>query len=264
MRMQTITIDLAGPRPITVDLDSVPDTYQSWGRSFTRVQLAIVGAALNAGVFYQEAIRDACRDAWAAAHPVLETCLTRGNDQNWQVAVDDFQERRVQIQRLEAQLASAPRGTWVLLRREWQRGDGETFVEWIVRMASGVGVESMQTNHLKQEPTHRQMVEAMEGYEIYLARKAEEDRRSSIESKQVIDREGWSVGARIKNLRIGGVRYANGIVESVHPNNAMTLLLTKRGSAKRYRWTGLAQRINWSAITSVIVQEVGEAIGQAT
>lgn len=255
MRLATITVPLAGQRPGEMSLDNLPNAFAHGGKVFSRSELAIVGAALNAKLFYTEEFEAACRQAWMDAHPVVDTCITANHGVNWEQAPDSPLQRKPRLEALEAELASAPRGTWALLRYQCQ-SEGRPATAYTALIATGGGVHRWGQSYRAVEPTHDQVVQACVGREIYDARRAEEHRRNLIEAAQTVSREGWRVGSRIKAPTIGGGRFSSGVVESIEDGSLITLTLTKRGTRKQWTWTGLAHRIGWEPAVSVHYSEV--------
>ncbi|OGU22797.1 MAG: hypothetical protein A2580_11730 [Hydrogenophilales bacterium RIFOXYD1_FULL_62_11] len=220
------------------------EPYQHGGRTWTPAELAIIGRALDAGIFYQDAFEEACCADWVALHPHVGTSITAQGTRAWIDGPEDFQQRRALFEELKAELSGAPRGTWALVRTSRPRsGELPEHITWMAILADGIGgTQEPQTSHLRgAEPTHQMMMESMTGMDIYCARRAEEERREWVRNEELIAEHGWTAGTVLKNIRIGGTDYSTASITSLQ--DGVSLNLTKRGSRKRWTWRGKAQRI---------------------
>jgi len=236
--MPTAVIDLNLPAQPIGASETIPDSFRHDNRLFTRQQLAIAGAALDAGVFYQTAFAECCLNAWNAAHPhASQLCLTvdAEGQPSW---TEHTRERR---EAMESELKSAPRGTWALLGRSYRNssGNGITYAAFI---ADGMGdVHEPHTSDLLGEPPYQTLYDRMVTMEIYLARRAEERRRSLLASHQRIAGFCWTTGTVLRDVCIGGTTYSTAVLTVDAPY--VSAFLTKRGSKKRFQWRGLAQAL---------------------
>jgi hypothetical protein len=218
------------------------------GHHFTAAELAIVGAAIDAGVFYTSDLKEYCNGAWERAHPAVEHCLTRTGNQNFEsMTGSDNGVRSARVKHLRETIQAAPRGTWGMLHYQWEGSDGHKGDSYTLFIADGQGgAKDVQTGpivHAGRLPTYEDAIQSMVGYEIYLADRAEKDRREQARSRTIVRDAGLAAGNKLQNLRIGAKSYSSATVEGITEAGHVTLLLTKRGSRNRWRWTGLAQSI---------------------
>lgn len=238
-----------GPSRECPSVEAIPAegvTHQ--GHRFTAADLAIVGAAIDAGVFYTSDLKEYCNDAWERTHPAVEHCLTRTGDRNFEsMTGSDHAVRSARVKHLREALQVAPRGTWGMLHYQWEGSDGHKGDSYTMFIADGKGgAKDVQTGpivHAGRVPTYEDAIQSMVGYEIYLADRAEKDRREQARSRTIVRDAGLVAGDKLRNLRIGAKSYSSATVEGITEAGHVTLLLTKRGSRSRWRWTGLAQSI---------------------
>ena len=231
------------------------DGYQHRTEQYTHAELSIVGKAIDEGIFYTDDVKDFCRDAWVALHPAVDQCLTLEGERNYLVQdPDDIAARRAQCNDLREKVAASPRGTWGLLLHRWSHQDGRTGNSWAMFISKGNGkVYEPQTSHLASRgrlPDYDHAHDCMVGYEIYLADGAEKRRREQARSRYVARQSNLHAGCKLKNLRVGATKYSSAEVEDVNEHGTVTLLLSKRGSRNRWRWTGLAQSIECDSVVS--------------
>lgn len=217
------------------------ETVTHHGRTLTPAQLAIVAAAIDAGVFYTEQMRVRCAPEWRALLPCSPRAITGTPEAPWVPFAGVGDGWRTQREALSAQLRELPRGAHAIILRE--REDG--FRTWYALIHDGAGyVHEPSLPSSKGLPQPGDLVDDMIGMEIYLATQAECERRSVIDAQTSIRERGLSVGRTLRDVRLGARAYSSAVITHICPRGAyVTLLLTKRGSRKRWEWTGLAQNI---------------------
>lgn len=253
-RIRTVSI---GPSRACPSVDPIPaEGFSHGGRHFTAAELAVVGAAIDAGIFYTDDLKDFCRSEWEALHPATDRCLTATGDLPYQLLNDhEYAGRREAARALEASVAAAARGTWGLLRHDWADGDhqGVTYTMFIaVGSGSAYGVQTGAIHHAGRVPGYEDAIQQMVGYEIYLADIAEKRRREEARSRAVIQAAGLVPGKALRNIQLGSKTYSSGTVEEVVGAGYVKLLLVKRGSRTRWNWTGLAQSIKADGISDTL------------
>ena len=244
--VRTLRIDISRACPAVEPIPA--DGFSHGGRQFTAQQLAIVGQAIDAGVFYTDDLKAYCRPAWEAAHPATDQCLTVSSDGNYR-RLDGMEhaQRREAANALRDAIAAAPRGTWGLLRFDWTADAGHSGVTYTMFISDGQGnacsVQTGGIHHSGRVPAYADAIADMVGYEIYLADAAEKARREQARSRACILASGLTHGATLRNVRIGNTSYSTAVVDQVLSGTWVKLHLTKRGSRNRWTWTGLAHCI---------------------
>lgn len=242
-RIRTVSI---GPSHHCPSVQPIPEqgfTYDN--RHFTAAQLAIVGAAIDAGVFYTDDLKAYCRDAWQALHPAVDVCLTASDAGNAKrLEGMDQAQRREASNALREAVAAAPRGTWGLLRLDWKTADWHSGVTYTMFISDGQGHAHPVHNRFNgRDPNYYDALASMVGYEIYVCDSAEKARREQDRSQAIIRSAGIAPGMKLRNVTIGSTTYSSATVEAVSDIGGVKLCLTKRGSRNRWHWTGLAQSI---------------------
>lgn len=228
----------------SVEPISGPHTHNR--RTFTADELQLVGEALDAGLFYTDDIFDFCKDRWLSLRPFDDVCLTRCSQRSYHPAHAETVDRRHQLKALDEVLKVSPRGTWFLLRWDWQNERKGT--TWFLHMSCGDGtIDEVQTgpiwNNESREPNFADGLRSVLGMDIYRVTNAERDRRESARSRALLKQHGWVVGATLRNVTIGSKTFSKATITSVTDDGRLFLTLSKRGSKFRYQWTGLAQAI---------------------
>jgi len=217
------------------------------GRTWFPEQLQIVGAAMNAGLFYSDDVQSVCRRLWLDAHPAQDVCLTLNDGRAWVEADDDIGVRRTMREAFEEKLKVGPRGTWFAYRHSAPaRGDLPGLVSWYAAIADGQGrAHVVQGTRLRDGVTFQLLLDDMVRMEIFEAWEAEQFRREHLRSGEVIQQRGWHAGNTLRNVTVGGVKYSSAVIEGLGEGdtNFVHLTLTKRGSRRRYEWKGVAQSI---------------------
>lgn len=226
-------------------------SIRSGGRDWYPEQLAIVGAAMNAGVFYDDDMQAVCRQPWIDAHPAQDVCLTRSTERCWIDVADDFSARRAMRETFDAQLKAGARGTWYAYRHARPADeDRPEHVSWHAAMADGAGgVHVVQSARLRDGVSFERVMEDMVRMEIYEAKHVEKHRRENIRSAELVQQHGWKGGDKLGDITISGTKYSSAVIEDIDTaDGACTIRLTlaKRGSRKRWSWAGLAQSIQLS------------------
>lgn len=220
------------------------ESVQDRGTPIPPEALNIAGRALDASIFYQDAFVQACKAAWHEAFPVTCKSITPGKDACGYIdAEGEWAEQKAQFEAFKEALTTEPRGTWALMRRPWR--DDPTRASWSVAMSAGGGqVTCPDLSGIVGQPTHAELVRRMVGYEIYTARHCETRRRDEITSLAVLRERGWAVGDVLRNVKTGGAAYSSGTIIRIS-GPAVVLELRRRGSPRRWTWTGLAKVISF-------------------
>jgi len=244
-RINTIVIDCNRQCPSVEDITG-PVRHE--GRDFSPTALAIVGAAIDAGLFYVDDIKSHCSQRWQNEYPLTDVCLTATGEATYVMAPESYEDRRAQGGNIKAQLGTSPRGTWALIRQDWQREDGYSGTTWTLLISVGNGeVHAAQANPIWQNEKRiagfKDAVDCLVGMEIYRATNAERARREAARSRLLIKEAGWRHGATLRNVKIGGKAFSTALIVMITEEGFIRLELTKRGSRNRWNWTGVAQAV---------------------
>lgn len=217
---------------------TAPFVYQ--GDTFTPEQLAILAGAIDAGLFYNRAVEAHCEPAWRALHPCSTRAITGAPDAPWDTFAGNGTPWLQQREALTARLRELPRGAYALLVRDC----GEyRFWYALIHDGSG-GISEPSLGHSPAPPSAEYLVDYMVRMEIYSASLAEKERRSVLDAQRIVSERGLAVGRTLRDVHVAGRQYSSAVITSICPRGAyVSLLLTKRGSRKRWQWSGWAQNI---------------------
>jgi hypothetical protein len=197
---------------------------------------AAIEAAIEAGVFYQDAMALAVRPAQDEHTPLI---LVRVEFVSYATA-ESFRKR----QELEARIGPLPRGHYGVMRTVFP--DGRESFQAVVSDGSGVYATGGSSDHHGSEPDPVKVANRVLGYECYTLRNELRAEKNKAEHAATIAARGYRAGQKLKSIRVGGTTYSSVIVESV-TENQITMICTKRGSRGRWRWNGHAQGIEQAA-----------------
>lgn len=239
-------LDLVLQQVHAMTLSTIPAAtapYRHHGRLFSIAALAIVAASIEERLSYNSEVEAFCKDRWMALHPARPMCVTGADATPWVVAAPaEGGARLEQRKALIAQLATLPRGAYGRIRTDWHDADGPR-TSWDCFVSEGDGGVYDVRNSGDAMPTFERMYGALVGFEIYLCRQGEEQRRREERSRQLTAERGWRVGKKIMNIALGRERYSSGTITNVLENGYLTLELAKRRHTQRWTWTGPAQHI---------------------
>lgn len=215
------------------------------GKSYSPEILALMGKAIDAGLFYTDDIIAAVANQWSELFPSIENNLTAANGVTWQALTGELGENNGAIKAMEARLAEAPRGTWALFRRDWNNGE-RTGTSWQVRISDGQGgCYAPHTGSAEGLPTYANALRKLEAKEIYDAKLAETQRRERDRSRSLIQAHGWKPGQTLRKVHVAARAYSSATITNIRETGFVELELTRRGSRKRNTWSGLAQSIRF-------------------
>lgn len=154
------------------------EPFTSAGRTFTPAQLNIIGAALKAGLFYQDALRNHCREAWMSECPAVDVRITGDDGHGYELLPEEFKAKRERINEIRKTLTASPRGTWALLGNPWTHDDGRRMRRLEMYISVGDGdVYEPQTSCFSDAdtalPGFAEAHASMVSMDIYLARRAD-------------------------------------------------------------------------------------------
>lgn len=238
--IRTIQIGMSRQCP---SLQPPTGSFTHEGKTFTVQQLEIVGAALDEGLFDSDAFKAFCRAKWEQAHPSVDRCLTADEPGGVVLLPNDGPAKRAILDAYTGRLASEPRGTWAMFERKWGDAEWGGTVRTIIIAQGNGACYTPQLGSCEGLPTYAMALAKMVGYEIYLARHAEQARRELVRSRAVARGYGWDVGSALKNISVGAASYSSAVITEILETGHLVLHATKRGSRNRWECTVLAQAI---------------------
>jgi hypothetical protein len=216
------------------DMARLPPAYATGLR-------AACEAALDAGLFYEDAFCAFVLERVGADDPARDLCLGTFP------IPDGFAARRQALDALNARVADGARGTWAICRHGPPEGG---HVRFAPVMADGSGGAATCFDRYDRPPAFAAVHRRMASAEIFLMRRIAERDRARARNIQLIGERRFRPGAVYRNLWIGTARYSTITIITLHPapdptktvadpddrgQGWLSLALVKRGSAKRFR-----------------------------
>lgn len=155
-----------------------------------------------------------------------------------------FPERRSLTAEIETAVKASPRGSYVLLRKLHDNGNGS----YQVFASDGTGEIAVgnKSDHYDEPPTGTRVLSRMVGYEIFLCREHVEKQRKRAADVEALLKHQFRPGLEYSNLVLPGEgkAYSTVTIESVSPGaGGVTLIMCRRGTKNRWRSTIGAQRL---------------------
>jgi len=227
-------------------------------------------AALDAGVFYQDAFRDYVvqhMGGYGCEAVLVETVTVPDRS-----APDYFELKRAAMIELSNRIAASPRGHYALVK--YTGNDGTHRYSPKVSDGSGKLAVGAAYDSYDAPPSGDKVLERMVGYEIYECRNAVEAKRRIEADIAALVRHSFKVGMEFKNYKQPGEPkpYSKAAIQEIYPEfGQIKLHLTKRGSPKRWSVSigalalavrvGLQQEPTSNAPPFIIVVKHGDPIG---
>lgn len=186
--------------------------------------------ALDAGVFYDRDFDAFVRARYGKDDPAVENHLGIRA-----VPLGLPREREI-LQGIEQEIQKAPRGTWVTLRKSYER-DGEQNVFYKALFSDGTGTVATGSKHdnFGEPPTYEAVYARVLGYEIYEARKRVEAADRLKANVEAVESGRVSVGAVFKDVHVNNQSFSKAEVLSVDGDaGTAQVRLTKQGSRRRW------------------------------
>lgn len=215
---------------------ALPPAYRS-------ALLVATAAALDAGIFYQDAFAAFVLDRIGSADPPQDHFLGVFEEP------PEFQQRSSLRTVVQSQVVRAPRGTWAVIRHT-RRDRGASFFRPVMSDGSNEPATGGSFDTYEDMPSFSTVHRRMGGYEVYLARNEVEAERSRARNLALINEHGFAVGNTYRNLAIGRATYSTVTITALHPAPSERLMIigtdhrgpgwlslgmVKRGSRYRYR-----------------------------
>ncbi|MHB0927729.1 MAG: hypothetical protein ACYC3W_02240 [Candidatus Nanopelagicales bacterium] len=212
--------------------------------NFTPSMIAGCEAALDAGVFYQDAFENFVIEHMGGfdCEAKLATTLRIDLRSSEESARSVFE----MTQPLEAEIAAMPRGHYAIIQTLHKHGS--SFFKFVVADGSGKLSTGGRYDTYDAEPSAEHVLRKMLGYEIYLCRKLVEQRRETVRDIAAMTSLDIHVGMKIKikDYRAPGEvkPFSSATVIEVHPETGtFKLMLMRRGTSKRWTHTVGAARL---------------------
>lgn len=217
--------------------DALINGFWHHGVHYTAEQLALVRNALASGAEYDSQLNAACREPWGALTPAADACVT---GEHFEIVHGGLKEINERAETLRLQLLESPRGTWGLLVRPFKRHDGVEWREVRFLMSKGGGrIHDLPTTGLGDPemllPGFKHALKNAIEMELYLARNALRQLQLEEMSIKRIKDHGLRVGVTLHEIFDGTGSYSSGLIIGMNGRGTLELLLTRRGSKKRWK-----------------------------
>jgi hypothetical protein len=192
-----------------------------------------VEEALDAGVFYERDMKERILPQILPFDEAVENLI--GTFIN-----PSFQE----LKDLEKQVGALPRGSWAIIRKEWEGGGcyALMFSDGTGDRAPGVAYDTYD-----RILSYTEALEGVVGFEIYKMRQAVELEREIAADLKAIEDNGFKLYQKFEGLKVASRIYTTAQISEIRPNGHVVLHLFLRGSRKQREATVggrvLAQRI---------------------
>lgn len=210
--------------------------------NFNPSMIAGCEAALDAGVFYQDAFEDFVVKQMGGfnceAHLAMNLLIDHRD-----ISRTARQQSNL-VMELEQRVAAMPRGHYAIIKTI--NPPDTVFFRFMVSDGSGKISTGGKFDSYDIEPGPEKVLRKMFGYEIYLCRKLVEQRRAKACDISAMISLNIHVGMKIKGYRASGEvkPFSSASVIEVHPETGMLkLLLIRRGTSKRWIETVGATRL---------------------
>jgi len=211
-------------------------------QQFNPSMIAGCEAALDAGVFYQDAFEDFVIEKMGGfdcqATLAMNLLFVR------QAKSHTVRQEVNQLMDMEQRIATMPRGHYAIIKTI----NPPELVSFRFLVSDGTGDVSTggKFDTYDTEPSPETILRKMHGYEIYLCRKIVEQRREKARDIDALTSLNIHVGMKIKDYKCPGEvkPFSSATVIEVHPKTGtLKLMLMRRGTSKRWGHTVGATRL---------------------
>ena len=221
---------------------------------FTEQMIAACGAALDAGVFYEDAFEKFVVDHMGGydckAVFIKKLVLTR--------EMNFMKEARPLVVGFEKEIAALPRGSYGLVERPM--ADDRIIFDTVVSDGTGENAVGGSFDHYYEEPAGTRILERMVGYEIYLCRKHVQKIRDAKVDNEAVSAYSLCAGRVFKGFSMPGDNYSTATITDVYGDGQVKAVLVKRGS--RRRWALTARAVNFIQYAGLEKQPEGGLDGR--
>jgi hypothetical protein len=211
-----------------------------------------VEEALDAGVFYERDMKERILPQILPFDEAVENLI--GTFTN-----PSFQELRD----LEKQVSALPRGSWAIIRKEW---DGGGCYALIFSDGTGSRAPGVSYDTYDRALSYDEALGSVVGFEIYKMRQAVELEREIAADLKAIADNGFELFQKFEGLKVESRIFTTAQISEIRPNGHIVLRLTLRGSRKTYETTiggrDLERRIREAEERAVPKAATAEPIGQ--
>ena len=208
--------------------------------------------ALDAGVFYERDMKERILPQILPFDDAVENLI--GTFTN-----PSFQE----LQNLEKQVSALPRGSWAVIRKEW---DGGGCYALIFSDGTGNRAPGVSYDTYDRALSYDEALASVVGFEIYKMRQAVELQREIAADLKAIADNGFSLYQKFEGLKVEARIFTAAQISEIRPNGHIVLRLTLRGSRKTYETTiggrGLERRIREAEERAAPKAATAEPVGQ--
>lgn len=205
-------------------------------QSFSKAMIAGCEAAVDAGVFYQDAFED-----YVVKHMGgydCEAVLCETVSVQWYGGGNFLAEHRAWEKEAEQRLKSLPRGHYIQIEKRLDDGRRT----YSTKVSAGNGQLAVGGSHdFYDEPQNgEKVISRMIGYEIYLCRKMIENSRIRDNHRKSLEAHRYCVGQVFRNYRHPGEikPFSKATIIGIYPESGQVKMqLTKRGTSKVWEVT---------------------------
>lgn len=204
--------------------------------SYSKEIVIACEAAIDAGVFYQDAFADFVVKHMGGydCQPVLVETVSF----KWYGGNTFLAEQRAWNAEAAARMKSSPRGHYLLIEKLYEDGKRR----YSTMVSAGNGQLSVGGSHdsYDEQPTGEKVLARMVEYEVYCCRKAVEETRRRDHNQNALERHRYCIGQVFRNYRHPGEAkpFSKATVTKIYPESGrVTMQLTKRGTSKMWEIT---------------------------
>lgn len=204
--------------------------------SYSKEMVLACEAAIDAGVFYQDAFADFVVKHMGGydCKPVLVETVSF----KWYGGENFLAAQRAWRTEAEMRMKSSPRGHYILVEKLYDDGKRR----YSTMVSAGNGQLSVGGSHdsYDEQPTGEKVLSRMIGYEVYCCRKAVEDSRCRDHNRKALEHHRYCVGQVFRNYRHPGETkpFSKATVTKIYPESGqVTMHLSKRGTSKMWEIT---------------------------
>jgi hypothetical protein len=182
-----------------------------------------VEEALDADVFYERDMKERILPQVLPFDDAVENLI--GTFTN-----PSFRE----LEDLEKQVCALPRGSWAIIRKEW---DGGGCYALIFSDGTGSRAPGVSYDTYDRAMSYAEALEGVVGFEIYKMRQAVELEREIAADLKAIADNSFSLYQKFEGLKVEARIFTGAQISEIRPNGHVVLRLTLRGSRKSYETT---------------------------
>ena len=192
---------------------------------FTEQMIAACGAALDAGVFYEDAFKKFVVDHMGGygCEAIFIRKLVLTPQMNF------MEEARPLVGAFEKEIAALPRGSYGLVQRP--TADEKIFFDTVMSDGTGENATGGSFDHYHEEPAGSYVLDRMIGYEIYLCRKHIQKIRDAKVDNEAVSAYSLCAGRVFKGFNMPGNNYSTATITDVYDDGQVKGRTCEKGVA---------------------------------